>query len=233
MYDERYGSTNVNFDVKLAIAIIIAIVKRMSVAFYIVTYHFIYRDQNRSAHDKTTLDTFERHPSFYVFITTLFSKWVWYFKETFNEKNPRIPHAPHVLNFSISFIRLEDVQWHTLYSAYFTPSSCREFAPSALSSRSINLGGTVGHAMRQRFVTFSLFAEALCLYFSRATHFIWIYRPVLFMCNSYHVYLYHDVLIRVIFQKIRTTFTFLYKCGFSGKSRFTRNTHINSNELSS
>ena len=104
--------------------------------------------------------------------------------------------------------------------------------PRRRSLRSINLGGTVGTLMRQRFVTFSLFAEALCLYFSRATHFIWIYRLVLFVCNSHHVYLYHNVLIRVIFQKIRTTFIFLYKCEFSEKSRFTRNTHINCNELS-
>lgn len=94
--------------VKLAIAIIIAIVKRMpNIAFYIVTYCFIYHDPNRSAHDKTT---FER-TTFYVFIriTSLFSKWAWPFKETFNEKIPRIPHASHVLDFSIPSTRPEDV----------------------------------------------------------------------------------------------------------------------------
>lgn len=69
MYNERYGSTNVNFDVKRDV-IIIAITRRIFVAFYIVTYHFIYRDPNRSAHDKTTLD----QPLFYVFIMILFSK---------------------------------------------------------------------------------------------------------------------------------------------------------------
>jgi len=44
IYHGRYGSTSVNFNVKFAIAIIIAIAKWTLVAFYIVTYRFIYRE---------------------------------------------------------------------------------------------------------------------------------------------------------------------------------------------
>jgi len=106
-----------------------------------------------------------------TFLTFLFSKWIWHFKKTFNEKVLRIPHSSYVSDFSISpiggYLLAYPIPHHPLVAD----------SPRRRSPRSIILGGT-GTLMRQCFVTFSLFAEALCLYFSRATHFIWIYRPV-------------------------------------------------------
>jgi len=73
----------------------------------------------------------------FTFLTSFFSKWIWHFKKTFNEKVPRNPYSSYVLDFSIPSIG-------GYLLAYSTPSSCRGFAPSVLSS--INNFGRDGHA---------------------------------------------------------------------------------------